>query len=71
MRLKDELAKALDALERRKILNPSSVALSIARVPRAHHPQCTMNQLKLSLRAADDPRTIKEENGVPTFASVG
>ena len=29
-----------------------------------------MNQLKLSLRAADDPRTIKEENGVPTFASV-
>lgn len=29
-----------------------------------------MNQLKLSLRAADDPRTIKEENGVPTFAFV-
>ena len=29
-----------------------------------------MNQLKLSLRAADDPRTIKEENGVPSFASV-
>ena len=29
-----------------------------------------MNQLRLSLRAADDPRTIKEENGVPTFASV-
>jgi single-stranded DNA-binding protein len=29
-----------------------------------------MNQLKLSLRAADDPRTIKEENGVPVFASV-
>jgi hypothetical protein len=29
-----------------------------------------MNQLKLSLRAADDPRTIKEENGVPTFASI-
>ena len=29
-----------------------------------------MNQLKLSLRAADDPRMIKEENGVPTFASV-
>ena len=29
-----------------------------------------MNQLKLSLRAADDPRTIKEENGIPTFASV-
>jgi hypothetical protein len=29
-----------------------------------------MNQLKLSLRAADDPRTIKEENGVPMFASV-
>jgi single-stranded DNA-binding protein len=29
-----------------------------------------MNQFKLSLRAADDPRTIKEENGVPTFASV-
>ena len=29
-----------------------------------------MNQLKLSLRAADDPRTLKEENGVPTFASV-
>ena len=29
-----------------------------------------MNQIKLSLRAADDPRTIKEETGVPTFASV-
>ena len=29
-----------------------------------------MNHLKLSLRAADDPRTIKEEDGVPTFASV-
>ena len=29
-----------------------------------------MNQLKLSLRAADDPRPIKEENGLPTFASV-
>jgi len=29
-----------------------------------------MNQLKLSLRAADDPRIIKEENGVPSFASV-
>jgi hypothetical protein len=29
-----------------------------------------MSQLELSLRAADDPRTIKEENGVPTFASV-
>jgi single-stranded DNA-binding protein len=29
-----------------------------------------MNQLKLCLRAADDPRTIKEENGMPTFASV-
>ena len=29
-----------------------------------------MNRLKLSLRAADDPRTIKEENGVPTFAFV-
>ena len=29
-----------------------------------------MNHLKLSLRAADEPRTIKEEDGVPTFASV-
>jgi Single-strand binding protein family len=29
-----------------------------------------MNQIKLSLRAADDPRTIKEEAGVPIFASV-
>ena len=29
-----------------------------------------MNQLKLSLRAADDPRILKQENGVPTFASV-
>ena len=29
-----------------------------------------MNQLKLSLRAADNPRTIKEENGMATFASV-
>ena len=30
----------------------------------------TMNQIKLSLRAADDSRTIKEEGGVPTFATV-
>ena len=29
-----------------------------------------MNQIKLSLRAADDPRSIKEEAGLPTFASV-
>ena len=29
-----------------------------------------MNHLKLSLRVADDPRTIKEEDGVPSFASV-
>jgi single-stranded DNA-binding protein len=29
-----------------------------------------MNQIKLSLRAADDPRTIKDEAGLPTFASV-
>jgi hypothetical protein len=29
-----------------------------------------MNQIKLSLRAADDPRTIKEEAGLSTFASV-
>jgi len=29
-----------------------------------------MNHLKLSLRAADDPRIIKEENGIPSFASV-
>jgi hypothetical protein len=29
-----------------------------------------MNQIKLSLRAADDPRIIKEEAGVPLFASV-
>jgi Fe-S oxidoreductase len=29
-----------------------------------------MNQIKLSLRAADEPRTIKEEAGVPLFASV-
>jgi len=29
-----------------------------------------MNQIKLSLRAADDPRTIKEEGGIPTFATV-
>jgi hypothetical protein len=29
-----------------------------------------MNQIKLSLRAADEPRTIKEEAGVPVFASV-
>ena len=29
-----------------------------------------MNQIKLSLRAADDPRSIKEETGLPTFASV-
>ncbi len=29
-----------------------------------------MNQIKLSLRAADDSRTIKEEGGIPTFATV-
>ena len=29
-----------------------------------------MNQIKLSLRAADDPRSIKEEAGLPSFASV-
>ena len=29
-----------------------------------------MNQIRLSLRTADDPRTIKEEAGLPTFASV-
>jgi hypothetical protein len=29
-----------------------------------------MNQIKLSLRAADEPRTIKEEAGMPVFASV-
>ncbi len=29
-----------------------------------------MNQIKLSLRAADSPRTIKEEAGLPAFASV-
>jgi single-stranded DNA-binding protein len=29
-----------------------------------------MNQIQLSLRAADDPRSIKEEAGLPTFASV-
>jgi hypothetical protein len=29
-----------------------------------------MNHLKLSLRAADDPRTIKDEDGVPTYALV-
>ena len=27
----------------------------------------TMNQIKLSLRAADDSRTIKEEGGVPSL----
>jgi hypothetical protein len=29
-----------------------------------------MNQIKLNLRAADEPRMIKEEDGVPLFASV-
>jgi hypothetical protein len=29
-----------------------------------------MNQIKLSLRSADDPRTIKEDHGTATFASV-
>jgi single-stranded DNA-binding protein len=29
-----------------------------------------MNQIKLSLRAADNPRIIKEDGGVATFASV-
>ena len=29
-----------------------------------------MNQITLSLRAADEPRIIKEEAGVPLFASV-
>lgn len=29
-----------------------------------------MNQIKLSLRAADHPRVVKEEGGVPTFVTV-
>lgn len=29
-----------------------------------------MNRIQLSLRAADDPRTIKEDQGTATFASV-
>jgi hypothetical protein len=29
-----------------------------------------MNQIKLSLRAADEPRTINEEASVPVFASL-
>ena len=44
--------------------------ISLSRLPRTHHPKDTMNQIKLSLRAADDPRTIKEEASVPIFASV-
>ena len=69
MRLNDELAKALDALERRRLLNLLS-ALFPSRAYLALNTTHTMNQIKLSLRAADDPRTIKEESGVPTFASV-
>ena len=49
---------------------PGFAVFSITSLPRAHHPQHTMNHLKRSLRAVDDPRTIKEENGVPAFASV-
>ena len=30
----------------------------------------TINQITLSLRSAEDPRPIKEENGKVTFASV-
>jgi len=33
-------------------------------------PNCLMNQIKLSLRCADKTRTLKEEDGVPTFATV-
>jgi|GEM_PF-5191633 len=29
-----------------------------------------MNQLKLSLRCADAPRILREENGIPTFVTV-
>ncbi|CAN5419289.1 hypothetical protein BH09VER1_BH09VER1_29410 [soil metagenome] len=29
-----------------------------------------MNQIKLSLRSADEPRKIKEDHGTATFASV-
>lgn len=29
-----------------------------------------MNQLKLSLRCGDNPKIIREENGIPTFATV-
>ena len=29
-----------------------------------------MNQIKLSLRCADEARTLKEEGGVPTFTTV-
>ena len=54
--LNDELARALGALERRRLLNLASPFFPFARL--------------LSLRAADDWRAIKEEDGVPTFASV-
>ena len=30
----------------------------------------SMNQIKLTLRAADHPRVIKEDNGIPSFATV-
>ncbi len=29
-----------------------------------------MNRIQLSLRAADDPRTLRADDGVPTFVSV-
>jgi single-stranded DNA-binding protein len=29
-----------------------------------------MNQIQLSLRSADHPRTLKDSDGVPTFATV-
>ncbi|MGC2580130.1 MAG: single-stranded DNA-binding protein, partial [Terrimicrobiaceae bacterium] len=64
MRLNDEFARALATAERRRTQN------LLFPFRTAYHPQPTMNHLKLSLRAADDPRIIKEENGVPTFASV-
>ena len=70
MRLNDELSAELSALERRRfevLFGPSFPSRSYLAL--TTHKD-TMNQIKLSLRAADDPRTIKEEAGLPTFASV-
>ena len=69
MRLNDELAAEFSALNTTQVQSPSP-RFSFSQLPPSPTHKNPMNQIKLSLRAADSPRTIKEEAGKPTFASV-